>query len=67
VRRPAACAAPRPHKQGNLIKTVSSVSVPYEGTPLVDILGAGIVDLIKNLVLLCGRRGRVIRQGHLQL
>jgi triacylglycerol lipase len=38
-------------KQGNLIKTLSTVSTPHDGTPLVDMLGSGVVDLLKNLVL----------------
>jgi len=38
-------------KQGNWIATITTISTPHDGTPLVDILGTKIVEFIKDLVV----------------
>ncbi|GBG32218.1 Hypothetical Protein FCC1311_065581 [Hondaea fermentalgiana] len=36
---------------GNMIKSVTTISTPHDGTPLIDVLGEDIVELIKDLIL----------------
>mmetsp|Transcript_15523 Transcript_15523/g.25412 ORF Transcript_15523/g.25412 Transcript_15523/m.25412 type:complete len:406 (+) Transcript_15523:828-2045(+) len=38
-------------KQGNWIKSMSTLSTPHDGTPLVKILGDGMVALIKAMII----------------
>lgn len=38
-------------KSGNWIKSVTTIATPHDGTTLIDTLGDGVVELIKDVVL----------------